>query len=152
MKDRALFLGTISLRDYLRQLPNVFFDARFGDELELSQEVDLLERVEEVAGDRDGGADPADLPRHPGLDLDPRQLGGVIEEEREGVRDHQGRELVGQIALQLVEREPRFHVGRLVIQSGLSTSSYSAAPLLAEGVAGPPSRVADGRTKRTIRK
>ncbi len=124
LKQRALFLRAVVLDDQLGELLEVLREGLAGDQLELAHDVDLLQGVVEVARDRHRRAVEPDLGRGPRLDLDRHELRRALEEQAERVRDHQRREVVGEVLLQLVESRPRLDVRRVVLQCPSVRSRY----------------------------
>jgi hypothetical protein len=84
------------------------------NEMVLTHRVDLLDGVVEVVRDRSRPRAPK-LRGHPGLDLVRREVGRIVEEEIDRVGDHQRREAVGQVALELEERLPDVGIERLLV-------------------------------------
>jgi len=86
------------------QLLEITVQRRLRDETEIPHRVDLAQGVEEIVGDRHLGPGSVVLGRDPHLDLGGRDLRGKGHQHAQRVRHHQGREAVGEVLLELVQR------------------------------------------------
>jgi len=112
-EHRLVLVGTEG-EDHLLELAEVGLERLPGHEPELPHHVDLLERVEQIVGERDAARGRAAvLRRRPGADRGDERLGRVLHQELHRVRHHEGRNRVGQVLLELEKRLLELRIRRL---------------------------------------
>ena len=128
--------GRTELEDEGLQVVEVSLERILRHELVLPHRVQLFHGVIEVVRDRRRLRAPK-LRGRPGLDLVRREVGGIVEQEIDRIGDHQRRQSVGQVALELEERLANVRIERLLFLFPRHAGKHSPEASRRRGIGAP---------------